>query len=36
MGRKGRAHIEAHYTVERMCDTTLELYRELIEARLPA
>ena len=35
MGRKGRAHIEAHYTVERMCETTLELYRELIEARLP-
>jgi glycosyltransferase involved in cell wall biosynthesis len=31
MGRKGRAHIAAHYTVERMCADTLELYSALIE-----
>jgi glycosyltransferase involved in cell wall biosynthesis len=34
MGQRGRAHIEAKYTVERMCAATLELYRELIERQL--
>ena len=33
-GQRGRAHIAANYTVERMCAATLELYRELIEGRL--
>jgi hypothetical protein len=31
MGEKGRAHILANYTVERMCAATLNLYRTLIE-----
>ena len=31
MGAKGRAHIEANFTVERMCADTLDLYRALIE-----
>jgi glycosyltransferase involved in cell wall biosynthesis len=33
MGEKGRAHILANYTVERMCAATLSLYRTLIEER---
>ena len=33
MGAKGRAHIAAHYTVERMCAATLDLYQSLIETR---
>jgi glycosyltransferase involved in cell wall biosynthesis len=33
MGEKGRAHIAAHYTVERMGSATLALYRALIEQR---
>ena len=33
MGAAGRAHIEAHYTVERMCADTLSLYRELMGAK---
>lgn len=32
MGNAGRAHIGAHYTVERMCEATLALYREVIES----
>ena len=31
MGAKGRAHIAASFTVERMCADTLDLYRVLIE-----
>jgi glycosyltransferase involved in cell wall biosynthesis len=31
MGAKGRAHIEANFTVERMCAETLEVYAKLIE-----
>ena len=31
MGAKGRAHIEANFTVERMCADTLNIYRTLIE-----
>jgi hypothetical protein len=31
MGAKGRAHIEANFTVERMCADTLEVYRALID-----
>jgi glycosyltransferase involved in cell wall biosynthesis len=31
MGAKGRAHIEANFTVERMCADTLNVYRTLIE-----
>jgi hypothetical protein len=30
MGNAGRAHIAAHYTIERMCDATLALYQEVI------
>jgi glycosyltransferase involved in cell wall biosynthesis len=30
MGAKGRAHISAHYTVDRMCADTIALYRELL------
>ena len=30
MGAKGRAHVQARYTVERMCADTLEVYRELL------
>jgi glycosyltransferase involved in cell wall biosynthesis len=30
MGAKGRAHIAARYTVDRMCADTIALYRELI------
>ena len=30
MGAKGRAHIQANYTVERMCADTLAIYRELL------
>jgi glycosyltransferase involved in cell wall biosynthesis len=29
MGAKGRAHVVAHFSVERMCADTLALYREL-------
>jgi glycosyltransferase involved in cell wall biosynthesis len=31
MGAKGRAHIEANFTVERMCADTLDVYRTLID-----
>jgi glycosyltransferase involved in cell wall biosynthesis len=31
MGRMGRAHIEANFTVERMCADTLEVYAKLME-----
>jgi glycosyltransferase involved in cell wall biosynthesis len=31
MGAKGRAHIQANFTVERMCADTLEVYAKLIE-----
>jgi glycosyltransferase involved in cell wall biosynthesis len=31
MGAKGRAHIAANYTVERMAAATLNVYRTLIE-----
>ena len=34
MGEKGRAHIAANYTVERMCTDTLGLYRTLMEERV--
>ena len=34
MGAKGRAHITANYTVERMCAATLDLYRLLLEERV--
>ena len=30
MGAAGRAHIAAHYTVERMCAETIALYRKLL------
>jgi glycosyltransferase involved in cell wall biosynthesis len=33
MGAKGRAHIEANYTVERMCADTLDLYSTVLESR---
>ena len=33
MGAKGRAHIEANYTVERMCLDTLHLYGRVLEER---
>lgn len=36
MGAEGRAHIAAHYTVERMCADTIALYRKLLaEAAKP-
>ena len=31
MGAKGRAHIQANFTVERMCEDTLKIYAKLIE-----
>jgi hypothetical protein len=31
MGAKGRAHIVANYTVERMCLDTLHLYSSVLE-----
>jgi glycosyltransferase involved in cell wall biosynthesis len=31
MGSRGRAHIQANFTVERMCEDTLNIYRALIE-----
>jgi len=33
MGAKGRAHITANYTVERMCLDTLHLYSKVLEER---
>ena len=33
MGAKGRAHVAAHFTVEKMCADTLALYRDLIGIR---
>ena len=33
MGARGRAHIAANYTVERMRAATLDLYQMLIEER---
>jgi glycosyltransferase involved in cell wall biosynthesis len=33
MGARGRAHIAANYTVQRMCAATLDLYRLLLEER---
>ena len=30
MGARGRAHVAAHFTVERMCADTLALYRQLL------
>jgi glycosyltransferase involved in cell wall biosynthesis len=30
MGTRGRAHIARNYTVERMCEQTLAVYRELL------
>jgi len=33
MGSRGRAHIQANFTVERMCEDTLKIYRALIEGR---
>ncbi|HYM17228.1 MAG TPA: glycosyltransferase family 4 protein [Micropepsaceae bacterium] len=35
MGAAGRAHVLAHYTVERMCADTLALYRKLVEMPKP-
>lgn len=32
MGAKGRAHIEAHYTVQKMCTDTISLYGELVKS----
>jgi glycosyltransferase involved in cell wall biosynthesis len=32
MGAKGRAHILANYTVDRMCAETLDLYHALLAA----
>jgi glycosyltransferase involved in cell wall biosynthesis len=34
MGAKGRAHVAARFTVERMCAGTLALYRDLIERQV--
>ena len=31
MGAAGRAHVAAHFTVERMCDETIALYRKLLK-----
>jgi glycosyltransferase involved in cell wall biosynthesis len=31
MGSRGRAHIQANFTVERMCEDTLNIYAKLIE-----
>lgn len=31
MGQRGRTHIIAHYTKEKMCADTLGLYRKLIQ-----
>jgi len=36
MGQKGRAHITANFTVERMCAATLSLYATLIEEHAKA
>jgi hypothetical protein len=33
MGAQGRAHIAAHYTIERMCEATLALYSDVIAAQ---
>jgi glycosyltransferase involved in cell wall biosynthesis len=33
MGAKGRAHIVANYTVDRMCLDTLHLYSRVLEER---
>ena len=33
MGAKGRAHIEARYTVQKMCADTIGLYGELVKSR---
>jgi glycosyltransferase involved in cell wall biosynthesis len=32
MGSWGRAHIEAHYTVQKMCADTIGLYGELVKS----
>jgi len=33
MGKAARAHVAAHYTVDRMCADTLALYRSMLTAR---
>ena len=33
MGAAGRAHVEAHFSVETMCGATLALYRDLLAGR---
>lgn len=33
MGKAARAHVAAHYTVEKMCADTLALYRAMLSAR---
>ena len=33
MGSRGRAHFQTNFTVERMCEDTLKIYRALIEGR---
>ncbi len=33
MGAKGKAHIEAHYTVQKMCADTVSLYADLVKSR---
>jgi len=32
MGRRGRAHVAAHYDIERWNDRLIALYRELLAA----
>ena len=32
---RARAHVEAHFSLERMCGSTLEVYAALLEGRAP-
>jgi glycosyltransferase involved in cell wall biosynthesis len=32
MGNKARAHVEAHYTVQKMCSDTISLYSEVVNS----
>jgi glycosyltransferase involved in cell wall biosynthesis len=33
MGEQGRAHVRAHFSLERMCASTIDLYRGLVLER---
>ncbi|HEY8578694.1 MAG TPA: glycosyltransferase, partial [Beijerinckiaceae bacterium] len=34
LARRARAHVEEHFSLEKMCEDTLDVYREALEARM--